>query len=233
VLVVRMSGRLGEVRERRDSLLEHEDQVMDRTRLIQRVRKPRVSKLGLNPFTFGAGGGRLQPRAIELLEPVFTFDYMMAAEYEFGAVPEALNKILQHAKADNLGFSSVDIKTKDVNFKSYLPNEVKRTWKSCPVYIIGSKTDQAEIERRVTLIATDQDRCMADMWSKFEGKLHDGLYLMNEPMLDRYIKMEPSYDDPCIGWLELENGFFFSVDPGMTERFAALFGLSIEIKSAR
>jgi hypothetical protein len=231
---LRLPRRLGEVCERRSPLLEHEDQgLMETTKLIQRVRKPRVGKLGRNPFTFGAGGGRLQPQAMDLLEPVFTFDYMMKAEYEFGAVPEGLNKIFQYAKAGNLGFSSVDVQTKDVKFKSFLDNDVKRTWKSCPVYIIGSKTDQTEIERRVMLIATDEDRCMADMWQKFKGKLHDGLYLTSEPMLDRYIKIDPSYDDPVIGWLELENGFFFTVDPSMAERFAALFGLMIEIKSAK
>jgi hypothetical protein len=45
--------------------------------------------------------------------------------------------------------------------------------------------------------------------------------------------LEPQYDRPVIGWLELENGFFFSVDPIMTEKFAALFGLLIEIKTAQ
>lgn len=110
---------------------------------------------------------------------------------------------------------------------------VKRTWKSCPVYVLGNKNDLPEIERRVHLIATDETRGQADMWSKYKGKLHEGLYLCSDAMLDRYIVLEPQYDRPVIGWLELNNGFFFSVDPSMTEKFAALFGLLIEIKTAQ
>jgi hypothetical protein len=228
---VRLSRRLGEIKKRRDPLLEHEDQVMETTKLIQRVRKPRVNKLGMhNPFTFGAGGGRLQPQALDLLAPVFTFDYMMKAEYEFGAVPEGLSKIWNYAKDKTLAFSKLVVDPKDVKLDTSYLNETKRT-EPVPVYIIGNGPDMAEIERRVRLIATDEDRCLADMWKQYKGKLHEGLYLVSEPSLCRYIKTIPNYDDPCIGWLELENGFFFSVDPSMAERFSHLFGMTIEIKS--
>jgi hypothetical protein len=206
---------------------------METTKLIQRCTRPLESKLGTNPFSFGAGGGRLQPEAQKLLAPVLSFDYMMKAEYEFGEVPEGLTKIWNHAKDKNLAFSKLDIKVKDVKYDSFLDKDVKRTWKSCPVYILGAKTDMTEIERRVHLIATDEMRGQADMWQKYKGKLHEGLYLCSDAMLDRYIVLEPQYDRPVIGWLELNNGFFFSVDPSMTEKFAALFGLLIEIKTAQ
>ena len=79
------------------------------------------------------------------------------------------------------------------------------------------------------LIATDEDRCLGDMWNKFKGKLHDGLYVRDEPKLSRYIKLEPQCDRPPIGWLELDNGFFFSVDRTMAEKFAKLFDVSAQI----
>lgn len=203
---------------------------MEQSRLIQRLTAPINNKLGIdNPFSFGAGGGRLQPEAMKLLAPVLNFEYMMAAEYEFGAVPEGLSKIWSHAKNNNLFFSKLDIKVKDVKYKSILDSDVKRTWESCPVYVIGEKTDQTETERRVRLIATDEGHCLADMWNAHKGKLHEGLYLRSDVMLDRYIKLEPQYNRPPVGWLELDNGFFFSVDRVMTEKFAALFGLLIEI----
>lgn len=203
---------------------------METTKLIQRLTAPKEKDIGIsNPFAFGAGGGRLQPKAMELLAPVFRFDYMGAAEYEFGAVPESLNKIWNLADSNNLFLSTLDIKLKDVKFDRSVLNDAPRTWESCPVYIIGAKNDQEEIERRVRLVATDEDRCSAEMWKRFKGKLHEGLYVRDHVGLDRYIKLEPTDPRPVVGWLELENGFFFSVDRIMTEKFAKLFGMPVEI----
>ena len=71
---------------------------MKRTYLIQRLEKPRTLKIaGVelkdNPFSFGGGlrNGGLSKDATDLLRPLFSFDYMGAAEFEFGAVPEALS----------------------------------------------------------------------------------------------------------------------------------------------
>ena len=207
---------------------------MEQTKLIQRLTAPRTKGLGIgNPFSFGAGGGGFSEKAMELLAPVLRFDYMMAAEYEFGAVPGGLHKIYEHASANNLFFDTLNIKIKDVKLDTSHLNQELRTWKSHPVYIIGPAREKAEVVRRVNLIATDEDRCLADMWQKFKGKLHEGLYIRDDTRLNRYLKLVPGHDDPTVGWLELENGFFFSVDPVMTEKFAALFGLLIEIKTAQ
>ncbi len=69
---------------------------MDRTRLIQRLDKPRGS---ISPFTFGIGlkNGGLSDEGMNLLKGVFSFDYMGAAEFEWGAVPAALNFIGEQA----------------------------------------------------------------------------------------------------------------------------------------
>lgn len=183
-----------------------------------------------NPFAFGAGGGRLTAEAMKILAPIFSFEYMGAAEYEFGAVPAGLNKIYQHASTKNLFFSTLNIAVKDVKInREHRRDEKLRTWTSCPVYVIGSKTDQTEIERRVTLIATDEDKCLRDMWKR---GLHEGLSLHDPAQLNRFILVEPTYE-PVVGWLELENGFFFTVDPIMAEKFAAIFGMLIEIKTAQ
>lgn len=205
---------------------------MERTYLIQRVTKPRHSPLGImNPFSFGAGGGRLSEKAMELLGPVMNFDYMMAAEYEFGAVPAALNKIYQNAVKQNLFFSALEIKTKDVKLKNdKWTNWTPRKWKNCLVYIIGSKDDQAEIERRVRLLATDEARCMADNYFKYAKKdgLHEGMYVRDYPRLNEFIKYEPTYDDHVVGGLELDNGFFYTADKEMAVAFGKLFGIELQ-----
>ena len=206
---------------------------METTKLIQRCTAPLHSPMGIrNPFAFGAGGGRLSSQALDLLAPVLNFDYMMAAEYEFGAVPDGLNKIRQHADK-KLFFSTLDIKVKSVKLKSDYIQDKKREAESVPVYVIGAESNREEIERRVTLLATDEDKCLQDMWQHFKGKLHEGMYVRDSPLLNRYIKFMPARDRPIVGWLELDNGFFFSVYPSMTEKFAALFGLFIEIKTAK
>jgi hypothetical protein len=74
--------------------------------LVQRLERPLPgdSLLGKdNPFSFGGGikNGGLSDEAMKLLRGIFSFDYMGAAEFEWGAVPEALSKI---ARSDLVAF---------------------------------------------------------------------------------------------------------------------------------
>lgn len=64
--------------------------------LIQRLKRPIGTT---NPFSFGGGrvNGGLSPEASSILKSIVRFDYMGAAEFEWGAVPQALNSL---AKAD-------------------------------------------------------------------------------------------------------------------------------------
>ena len=59
---------------------------------VQRLKKPTGA---VNPFSFGGGliNGGLHPAAIEMLKNVFSFDYMGAAEFEWGAVPTAIKAL--------------------------------------------------------------------------------------------------------------------------------------------
>jgi len=65
--------------------------------LIQRLHKSESwsikGKVLDNPFSFGGGlkNGGLTTKALDLLRDIFSFDYMGAAEFEFGAVPAALS----------------------------------------------------------------------------------------------------------------------------------------------
>jgi len=77
---------------------------MQETYLIQRLKKPfepAKTERGLlfqkcaTGLAFGGGliNGGLSKEAMELFRPIFRFDYMGSAEFEFGAVPKALSKI--------------------------------------------------------------------------------------------------------------------------------------------
>jgi hypothetical protein len=65
--------------------------------LIQRLEEPwgGMAQFKDNPFSFGGGlrNGGLSQEAMDLIRGIWSFDYMGSAEFEFGAVPEALNAI--------------------------------------------------------------------------------------------------------------------------------------------
>jgi hypothetical protein len=75
---------------------------MDRTFLIQRLSKPID---GIVAYAFGGGGhvnGGLTGRAMKVLRNVFSFDYMGSAEFEWGAIPAALEFITVEAQKEAL-----------------------------------------------------------------------------------------------------------------------------------
>ena len=81
---------------------------MTHTYLIQRLQKPHQLKVAGqtidNPFSFGGGlkNGGLSDKAMDLIRDIWSFDYMGSAEFEFGAVPQALRFIAEQAANKNL-----------------------------------------------------------------------------------------------------------------------------------
>ena len=69
--------------------------------LIQRLQRAR----GTSPFAFGGGNTAETQQAVKKLDECFSFDYMGAAEYEFGAFPKAL-KILHGHKLTLASFDT-------------------------------------------------------------------------------------------------------------------------------
>jgi hypothetical protein len=74
--------------------------------LVQRLQRPYKGKEGglikddPNIFSFGGGfkNGGLSKQAMDIFKELFRFDYMGAAEFEFGAVPKAFQAIAQNAE---------------------------------------------------------------------------------------------------------------------------------------
>jgi len=75
---------------------------MEKTHLIQRLLKPldQSNPLSTKANAFGGGlkYGGLREETANLLSQIWTFDYMGSAEFEWGAVPNALSKIWNYTK---------------------------------------------------------------------------------------------------------------------------------------
>jgi hypothetical protein len=183
-----------------------------RSWLVQRLNKPRgtATILGAdNPFAFGGGmkNGGLSDEAMGLLRDIFSFDYMGAAEFEFGKVPKALQAIAK--RADTLAAFSFPITLSkveaDFRDKRPAPEGTGTVYVLCP----GDWADavQARIE------AWAAEAYNRDL--KETLKLSGALRPFHE------------WDHETAGWLELDNGFMFFTDRDMWAATAALFGVSI------
>lgn len=195
---------------------------LSRTWLVQRLNKPLQSYGVLgpdNPFAFGGGlmNGGLSAEAMSLLRPIFSFDYMGAAEFEFGAVPEALNRIAERAHAGTLAAHTFEISLSEVE-ADYVDRTKPAPSGAAPVYVLGPADDLDEIEARVRSWAAERYN------TGLKETTH--LALVLRPRSDR--------DDDWMntrGWLELDNGFLFFTDEDMFTRTAELFGVRVTVSA--
>jgi len=174
---------------------------MKRTWLVQRLQRPRsFGQLKDNPFSFGGGykNGGLTDDAMALLRPIMSFDYMGAAEFEFGAVPKAFEAM---AKRKDLAAWSFSVKKANRGWQKKDAQKCDAT-----VYALAPIDWQEEVESRVREWAVDQTVRMKE-------RTQLGSALLPEKEWDR---------DVC-GWLELDNGFMFFTDEDMWSKTAELF----------
>ena len=176
---------------------------MNRSWLIQRLNKPykvenNMTKLA-NAFSFGGGlvNGGLSEEAMKLLSPLFTFDYMGSAEFEFGAVPETLSKIFEN-RSKYIDFST-PVKYRYKNWK-----EDKIKTGTVDVYVICAEKDKEEIIERLSNFAKGSNR-----ETKERIRLNEAL-------------ANAEYSEKLIGWLELDNGYMFFKDQETGKKTADL-----------
>lgn len=191
--------------------------------LIQRLHKPypKESKLAnlSECLSFGGGlaRGGLTKEAWNLLSEIFEFDYMGSAEFEFGAVPKALQSILDHQK--NLCAFSIRIPLELVKreMRSFQKtvvkesNKVEQPTNDPTVYVLCQKDIREQVTEFLPKLAKDEYQFRLKEIPRFQ----DALYPFSK------------YDQLAVGWLELDSGFFFFTDKKMWKQVCALFGLDI------
>lgn len=175
--------------------------------LVQRLKKPYGRD---NPFAFGGGlrNGGLSDEAMELLRGVFSFDYMGAAEFEFGAVPKALQAIAKNAEKYEAWSFTLPL------------NKVAKGWRDkttedpigdVTIYVICNVLDDGDVEARIKSWA----------YEPYEKTNQ----LKETTMLSQTLRPDSDWVTGVEGWLELDNGFFFFLNKEMWEKTADLFGL--------
>lgn len=183
--------------------------------LIQRLDKPfaRAGALIDNPFAFGGGrrNGGLSQEAMDVIRKVWSFDYMGAAEYEWGAVPKAL-QMLADSRESLVGFS-FEVDNKDIEKPwSTKSKKVDVPDGSSTVYVVCHGEWVAEVEKRV------RSWIKPDAYKDAEYPIRDGLMAGHA--------FFPSEDwHRTQGWLELENGFLFFSSREMWENTCTMFGV--------
>lgn len=188
---------------------------MEESYLIQRLNRPWGNALGGrlgpdNPFAFGGGlrNGGLSEEGMSLLREIFSFDYMGSAEFEWGAVPDALSAIAKRAKHYRAGSTTIPLADVAIDFRDDRGAlEGERT-----VWVIAHREHLDEAIRRI------------HGWAR-EG-FNRGL--KETTRLSSSLRPFHEWDEEVQGWLELDNGFFFFADEEMWRNVASLFGVKVE-----
>ncbi len=175
---------------------------MERTYLVQRLLPPDKAV----PIAFGGmskENGCMSDESMALIKDIFAFDYMGAAEFEFGAVPEALEKLFEQKK---LVAGSVKL---DYRYKDFRTDIIAEGNKR--VFYLCRKEEEKEVKTR---LAT---------WAKTDfNKMKEYLGLnMALAGVDRW---------DVGGWLELSNGFMFFTDEKMWRASCKLFEVATPSK---
>lgn len=179
--------------------------------LIQRLEPARsFGPFGKdNPFSFGGGlrNGGLSDDAMDLLRDIFSFDYMGSAEFEFGAVPKALQALAADADKLHAGAMPVDLVDVPRHWRDRSEGESSGR---ATIYLLCRREHLDEVTERVRGWATGTG-----------GRLKEATHLTAVLRPDTSGGYVP---DTC-GWLELNNGFFFFTDAEMWRRTCELFGV--------
>lgn len=223
--------------------------------LVQRLRAPTHGfEQEINEaFSFGDGykNGRLGEKAMKLLCSIFSFDYMGAAEFEFGAVPEALRHIATYHNdyvSGELEFESRPEKdahfiVNDYYFTKKGVRSKKRKKQKIDLkprhktlyYIVPQAYENIFVEWITEQITGQKPTKYIEILNGYEFKRT----FTNEPMrLDHFFPENDSwfvcrpedkyyqeryYTPEILGWLDLDNKMMYFQDKTMWEKTKKLF----------
>jgi hypothetical protein len=173
-------------------------------------------------FVFGGGGSGLSDEGWTVVNSLFGFEYMGAAEYEFGAPAKALTALVELSKKKLLVADRTLVEAKHIELSeftrgnsNYDPTVKKRGDKSklplpkdTPVYFICEWGFNDQVAKIVQNVAGGVQRCK---------EYPQGQYIF-DPVTD--------YDIKKIGWLNVTPGeaFIAVKDKDTFDRVVETFG---------
>ena len=192
------------------------------TWLIQALNAPRkTGHFKVNPFAFGGGGSGLKKETAEMLEEIWSPEYMGAAEYEFGAFTEALQQIVAHKDAKHLVAKVVQItgpvaaKSDNCSWYSKGPSKAKTF-----VYIIGNAGHLANIVAVIDSLLNG-----TEIPQPYGGpavvRLKSGICLWDALFSPAVHNGDVRFQ----GGLELDNGWFVFTNVEMFRKVCAMFDI--------
>ena len=188
---------------------------MQRSWLIQRLEKPvRVGDMDdlIDSLAFGGGlkHGGLSKEAFAQIRQIMRFDYMGSAEFEFGALPKCLERLI----ADRKDYTVLEM---TIPFQAKLWREGLYDRKSGTgtVWVLCRKGDKKEISDRIKTWAMQDHTDTKERVSLSESMAG----------CKSWGKIK--------GWLDIENDFFFFTDRKMFEGTCKLFGIGWDTLEAK
>ena len=182
---------------------------MLRSWLVQRILQPReyrdaVDSLNMGAFTDGGlSRGGFTDEDNRKMKTIFRFDYMGAAEFEFGAVRDAMYLMLEDGK-DLVG------KTIPMQYV-YKPHFWEGRYEGGPVIDEGATLTG---QRNVFIIA--RKKHMKEVIEKLKLWACEGPQMKEPPCFDK--EMTGRWKDELmapVGWFEIDNGFMWFIDDNM------------------
>ena len=182
--------------------------------LVQRLNKP-FKKTGgpLDKLHHAIGGGMMAigKELWDIIDGVFSLDYMGSAEFEYGAFPRALETVAKDAKKLN-GFV-FQLKREDV------PENPSRRWVSRKKEAPPPPPGPFEIY--VLCRKSQNEAVMTAIKDVVQGKFR----LKESARMDETLDPIEEWHGRTVGWFNLDNGFFWFTDKEMWKGTLELFGL--------
>lgn len=178
--------------------------------LIQRFLAPPKktgSPLDNAHRVFGGAAMQLSKEAWDLLDQIFTVDYMGSAEFEFGELPKCLTRIISandlyvRGSTEVTPFNDARKYRKDLKLPDPTP---KRVWFFC-------HQKHAEL-----LPALLQQLAVTPLKHR----------LQEDPRVAQTLDPVSKFDGDTQAWLDIQNDYFFSHNPEMFSKFADMLGIN-------
>lgn len=187
--------------------------------LIQRLRRPPENEWSARIDQAFGGMLCLSDDAWKLSHTCFSFDYMGAAEYEFGAVPKALNLLL---KCKDLTAFEMAIGAAEIKSPWWIERKLWNTRKG-PDYDAAEAKMRGSGERWLYVICPKDQEAGVKRWLKAHlAGNKDARTRDSTQMCDALIP-DPERAPRNVGWLELDNGWLAFSERVLWERAKKLF----------